>query len=262
MAFAPTAPTSWERVRLDRLFRPRRQKPLPGDELVSAFIDGQVTLRSNRPEQIIKSSGMEGGYKRIRSGDLAISGMNAHLGGLGISDSDGRCSPVYLVLEPTREINPQFCSFLLRHMALSGYIASFIQTIRYNSSDFKLDDLKKFVLPIPPLAVQNVVAEYLDVETARIDALIEKKRRMIELLQEHYRSAVDSMLHQWPAVPLKRVTYYQEGPGIMAADFVEEGVPLIRIAGIGDDRVTRDGCNFLDPMKVASKWSHFRVGVG
>jgi type I restriction enzyme S subunit len=37
---------------------------------------------------------------------------------------------------------------------------------------------------VPPLDEQKAIAAFLDRETARIDALIEKKRRQIELLQE------------------------------------------------------------------------------
>jgi len=106
--FAPNTPAKWETVRIDRMFKARRDLPREDDQLVSAFIDGQVTARSNRPGSIIKNSGMEHGYKRIRKGDLAISGMNAHLGGLGISDSDGKCSPVYLVLRPVVPIDSGF----------------------------------------------------------------------------------------------------------------------------------------------------------
>ena len=43
---------------------------------------------------------------------------------------------------------------------------------------------------VPPLVAQRAIADYLDRETARIDALIAAKRRMVELLEE--RSASDS----------------------------------------------------------------------
>ncbi len=39
-------------------------------------------------------------------------------------------------------------------------------------------------LPLPPRHAQHAIADYLDAETARIDALIEKKRRMVQLLEE------------------------------------------------------------------------------
>jgi type I restriction enzyme S subunit len=45
-------------------------------------------------------------------------------------------------------------------------------------------DLNRFPLLVPPADVQRAVADYLDRETARIDALITKKRRLITLVEE------------------------------------------------------------------------------
>jgi len=45
----------------------------------------------------------------------------------------------------------------------------------------------------------------------------------------------------WSLCKLKDIAYYQEGPGIMADDFLETGVPLIRISGIKGSTVTLDG---------------------
>ena len=45
------------------------------------------------------------------------------------------------------------------------------------------------ILPIPPLDEQRAIAAFLDWETQRIDALVDKKRRLIERLQE-YRTAL------------------------------------------------------------------------
>jgi len=47
------------------------------------------------------------------------------------------------------------------------------------------------LFPVPPLEEQRAITVFLDRETARIDALIEKKKRQIELLQEK-RSALIS----------------------------------------------------------------------
>ena len=203
--FAPNASAKWETLRIDRMFKVRRELPREDDQLVSAFIDGQVTARSNRPDSIIKNSGMEHGYNRIKIGDLAISGMNAHLGGLGISDSDGKCSPVYLVLCPVVSIDSRFCSYLLRHMALSGYVRSLVQTIRFNSSDFKFEDLKSFYLPMPPVSEQKAIADYLDRETARIDALIEKKQRMINLLDHRWSNKLREVVEVQPKVEVMQL---------------------------------------------------------
>lgn len=46
-------------------------------------------------------------------------------------------------------------------------------------------------MPLPPLEVQKVIADYLDRETARIDTLIEEQRRLIELLQGRRKAVVE-----------------------------------------------------------------------
>ena len=46
------------------------------------------------------------------------------------------------------------------------------------------DSVRSAVFALPPLPEQRAIAAFLDRETARIDALVEKKERLIELLQE------------------------------------------------------------------------------
>ena len=66
----------------------------------------------------------------------------------------------------------------------------------------------------------------------------------------------------WAVKPLKCCVHFIEGPGILAMDFVNDGVPLLRIGGLGGRMATLDGCNFLLPDLVRRKWAHFRVEVG
>lgn len=63
-------------------------------------------------------------------------------------------------------------------------------------------------------------------------------------------------------VPLVDALDFREGPGIMAVDFQDTGVPLIRLAGLKSGADLLAGCNYLDPAKVESKWQHFRVQEG
>ena len=46
------------------------------------------------------------------------------------------------------------------------------------------------VFPLPPLIEQRAIGSFLDRETGRIDALIEKKQRLMELLREKRRSLI------------------------------------------------------------------------
>lgn len=52
------------------------------------------------------------------------------------------------------------------------------------------EDFLNFVIACPPRPVQAAIATYLDRETARIDALVEKKTRFIELLREKRQALI------------------------------------------------------------------------
>ncbi len=49
----------------------------------------------------------------------------------------------------------------------------------------RTDAINQVTLRMPTYSEQRAIADYLDTETARIDALISKKRRLIDLLAEH-----------------------------------------------------------------------------
>ena len=66
----------------------------------------------------------------------------------------------------------------------------------------------------------------------------------------------------WAFVYISDMALFQEGPGILGKDFRENGVPLIRIAGMQGNKVSKIGCNYLDPDMVAKKWNHFKLDVG
>ena len=66
----------------------------------------------------------------------------------------------------------------------------------------------------------------------------------------------------WNWVCLPEIVFFQEGPGIMKKDFRDSGIPLIRISGLQTNRVTLDGCNYLDPEMVKNKWEHFKLELG
>lgn len=54
--------------------------------------------------------------------------------------------------------------------------------------------LKELMVPVPSLPLQKAIAAYLDKETARIDALIAKKERQIELLEEKRQAIITSAI--------------------------------------------------------------------
>ena len=60
-------------------------------------------------------------------------------------------------------------------------------------------------LPVPPLAHQQLIADYLDCETARLDALVEEKERVLGLLAERRRALTSRAVTRGldPGAPLR-----------------------------------------------------------
>lgn len=88
------------------------------------------------------------------------------------------------------------------YKVLPDYLFSLIQSIEFRKQvemswsfgtqqNIGMNVIEKLMCTIPPLPEQHAIAAFLDHETVRIDALIEKKKRQIELLQEK-RSALIS----------------------------------------------------------------------
>lgn len=169
----------WLFVKMDRPVRLE-------DDVVTAFRDGQVTLRTNRRTEGFTNAIKEHGYQGIRKGDLVIHAMDAFAGAIGVSESDGKSTPVYSACVPRKPstVCPEFYAYLLRYMAHSGFITTLAKGIRERSTDFRYNDFGALGLPLPPKAEQDRIVAFLDQKTAEIDALIAKKQRQIELLDE------------------------------------------------------------------------------
>ena len=77
-------------------------------------------------------------------------------------------------------IGQQFLFFCLPFPLKALNDVTYATTVKHLSSL----DVLKFRLPLPPLKEQRAIATFLDRETAKIDGLVERKERLIELLQE------------------------------------------------------------------------------
>lgn len=199
-------PSHWGAERAKWLFD-RMERPVrPEDDVVTAFRDGQVTLRTNRRTEGFTNAIQEHGYQGIRKGDLVIHAMDAFAGAIGVSDSDGKSTPVYAACIPRGEypVNSYYYAYLLRYMAHSGYIESLSKGIRERSTDFRFAEFRELPLPIPEQDEQDRIVAFLDQKTAEIDSAIAKKERLIELLQEQKNIRIHQAVLRGlnPEVPL------------------------------------------------------------
>ena len=153
------------------------------------------------------------------------------------------------------------------------------------------------VVAIPPRAWQHAIAGYLDRETARLDALVAAKERLLKLLAEKRRAIITRAVTRglppeaaraagfyphpkikssgldwigdvpdhWAVVPLVRIMEtIQTGPfgsQLHAADYVEGGVPLVNPAHMVAGRLVPDENSTVDEVTAERLKRHeLRVG--
>lgn len=124
---------------------------------------------------------------RLKTNDILLSHINS-------LEMVGNCS-IYrgeknlyggmnlLRLRPAKSVVPVFLFWWLKNDKFSLAI-KMIAKHAINQVSVPILSLKDIPLPWPPTKEQLAIAAFLDRETERIDALIEKKQRQIELLQE------------------------------------------------------------------------------
>ena len=93
--------------------------------------------------------------------------------------------------------------YQLRHIASQGWFD--ILCNRATIAHFTSEKFGDLPIPVPPILEQRAIATFLDHETARIDALVAKKERLIELLQEKRSALISHAVTRGlvPNVPVK-----------------------------------------------------------
>ena len=200
-------PSTWDVQRAKWLFK-RMDRPVrPEDDIVTCFRDGEVTLRNNRRTDGFTTALKEIGYQGIRKGDLVIHAMDAFAGAIGVSDSDGKSTPVYSACVPRQPntVDPTFYAYYMRHLALSGFLVSLAKGIRERSTDFRFNDFAELEFPFPSLPEQCAIVAFLDEKCAKADGAVKIKEDQIALLRERRQIIIQYAVTRGlnPAAPMK-----------------------------------------------------------
>jgi len=150
-----------------------------------------------------EEQGAEGLDTRFRSGDVLFGKLRPYLAKVLLSSFDGRCSSELLVLRPKGEISPAFLAYQL----LSPGFIAWINAMTYGTKMPRAspDQIMGTPIAIPDSDEQNAISTFLDRETAKIDSLIDKNERLIELLQEKRKALITQAVTKGlnPNVPTK-----------------------------------------------------------
>ncbi len=242
--------TVWDQVPLRRLFRivnggtPTSDlENWDGDVPWATPVDlglynGSIVTSTQRT---LTEQGLSSGSAAVPGGSLLLS-TRAPIGYVAQTISPIAFNQGCRGLIPLRPLDIRFYKYVLCSMGerlqASGQGSTFVE--------LSSDTLASAVLPLVSIEAQGEIADFLDTETARIDALISKKRELIARLTEHRAGrielAIRGLAATWSEVPLKFVVAAVT-VGIVvtpAAWYAEDGIPALRGVNVKPGEILTD----------------------
>jgi type I restriction enzyme, S subunit len=225
------------------LFRVRSVKAKSEDEQLAATQSHGVLSQRRYMEitgnKVVLALAGTDNFNHVEKDDFVIS-LRTFEGGIERASETGCISPAYTVLAPSPEVEPKFYQYLLKSQVFIQHLQTTVTGIRDGKS-VKFENFANIVLPLPDLPTQRAIADFLDRETARIDSLIEKKQRLVELLGEKYEQQREQILlvsdHDLLQQSMRWLIRVGSGDFISNEDMSSEQSPERPIAVIGGNGV-------------------------
>lgn len=183
-------PAHWNILRGKNILILLERPVQEGDDIITCFRDGEVTLRKNRREEGFTVSMKEIGYQGVEPGDLVVHGMDGFAGAIGVSDSRGKATPVLNVMDSKE--NKRYLMYYLRAAAYKDVFMSLSTGIRVRSCDLRWNKLSVFPFLIPDINEQDSIVTYIDSQIKRVDDIISKAKASIE----EYKSWKASIIYE------------------------------------------------------------------
>ena len=242
--------SEWRKVPIRAIYQRVEVRDRADLPLVSVYRDHGVVRRDERDDNNNRPSEDLSTYKHVRPGDLVVNKMKTWQGSLAVSGHEGIVSPAYYVGRRITDVDNRFMHHLLRSLPLIAEYGARSKGIRPSQWDLPWDEFASIKVAIPAFAKQKAIADYLDRETARIDALIEKKKRLTELASELVGSKIESVLDKFasncprPSLAYVLAAPITDGPH-ETPEFTESGVPFLSVDNIQESQINFSDTRFI-----------------
>jgi len=184
-------PAQWELKPLKRLVRLNASvlaDTTPADYEFRYIDIGTVGtgFLTREPQRLRFGNAPSRARRVLHLGDTIISTVRTYLKAVYFVDKDPEalvCSTGFAVLTPGPSTQPKYVSYLVQSNTFTDRVTA--ESVGTAYPAIAEERLGSFYVPVPPLPEQTAIVEYLDAQTAKLDAAIAAARREIELLREY-----------------------------------------------------------------------------
>ena len=134
-------------------------------------------------------------YSIVNTGDILINGLNLNYDFISqrvaCAPSEGIITSAYVVCRPRPNVNYDYYTYLFKAMDSMKLFHGMGTGIRLTLS-FK--ELKKQILPVPPIEEQRAIVMFINDKTSKIDKLIANITKEIECIKEYKQRLISDVV--------------------------------------------------------------------
>ncbi|GAA3058824.1 MULTISPECIES: hypothetical protein [Actinomycetes] len=244
-------------VPLKHLFSRAKTVSSGSQTLLSLYRDYGIVPKDSRDDNFNRASDDLSNYQQVNPGDLVVNKMKAWQGSVGISGYSGIISPAYFVYRPISEHPVRYFHYVFRSDVYRQAFGSISSGVRPNQWDLDPDAFGRLPVAVPPVRRAQTIADYLDHETAEIDAFITDHQALLAWLEERRAAAIHSSLEAgtFELVALKHLGSLRSGLTLGARYSGElNEYPYLRVANVQTDHVDlNDVARIPVPTDIAER---------
>lgn len=179
---------SWQLTKIGYICTKLSRSFVPEDIALICSNKGKVQVRADDLTGIMVSD--DNAMQGIRTGDIAIHGMDTWHGAIALSEFDGKITRVVHVCDSTED--KRFIVYYMQHLAFQGVYKLISNGVRGNTSDFRSwDKVRDIWIAIPKTRQeQKEICDYLDRQCNAVEEVISTKKQQLEVLTDYKKSLI------------------------------------------------------------------------
>lgn len=181
--------SAWQHTRLGKVFKSRRTKGQAGLPTLSVTLNDGLVERASLDRKTDTNLAPEE-HLFVKKNDIAYNMMRMWQGALGLARHDAIVSPAYIVLQPTKDIDPLFAEYLFKTPRFIHFFWAYSYGLTNDRLRLYFKDFGLIPCELPPLAEQKRIAEIL----STWDRAIETTEKLIANSEEQKKALMQQLL--------------------------------------------------------------------